>query len=321
MYNEELKKKFIREYTTSTSTANVCETIFNAFQKSEEEWGADLCTRNEEELQPVVNMAVGLRSRSKWMRLIVLKDYVQWCIGTNVAGACDGMLKITDVGLDKVRQQTIANPKHLQNYLDAICEPAEKCTTDNIYRCYYWLAYAGVEEEDILNIKCSDVDFRNMVVNYPQKLTSVPIYPEALQAFHNCVELTQFVYSHPNYTKTVWKDRAEGDTLIRGLRALPTLKAIRVELSRRSKNKSDKTDLKLSYFRVWISGLFNRMYENERAGIQPDFNSIVLQQMEGKTYNLSSGRNTIEAKQRQLVRDYEDDYQRWKLAWIYRNAN
>lgn len=318
MYNAELKKKFIREYTSSIATADVCETIFNAFAKSEEEWGADLCTKNEEELQPIVNTIVGLRARSKWMRLIILKDYVRWCISNNIAGACDGMINITDVGLDKVRQQTISNPKHLQQYLDVICEPAEKCATDNIYRCYYWLAYAGVEEEDILNIKCSDVDFRNMIVKYPQKHTTVPIYPESLQAFHNCVELTRFVFNHPNYTNTVWRDRAPGDTLVRGVRSLPTLKSIRVELSRRSKNNSEKTDLKLSYFRIWMSGLFYRMYENEAIGIPADFNPIVAHQMDGKTYNLSSGRNTIAAKQRQLVRDYEEDYQRWKLAWRYR---
>ena len=321
MYNEELKKRFIKEYTNSISTAAVCESVFNSYQKNEEEWGADLCTQSEEVLRPIVTMKLGLRSRSKWSRLIILKDYVQWCIITNVAGACDGMLKITDIGLDKVKQQTIANPKHLQQYLDAICDPTENCATDNIYRCYYWLAYAGVEQDDILNIKCSDVDFMTMTINYPQKLTSVPIYPESLQAFHNCVELTQFASSHPNYNEMVWINRAEGDTIVRGIRALPTLKSMRVALSRRQKNRGDKTDLRLSFSRVWISGLFYRMYENEMAGIQPDFNPIVLQKMEGKTYNLSSGGNTIEAKQRQLVRDYEEDYKRWKLAWIYRNAD
>ena len=318
MYNAELKKNFIREQITSISTALVCETIFNAIAPVEEEWGADLCTKSKEELQPVIDRIVGLRVRSKWMRLIILKDYVRWCIGRNVPGACDGMLNITDVGLEKVREQTVSSPKHLQNYLDAICEPEGKGGTDNIYRCFYWLAYAGVEEKDILDIKCSDVDFRNMVVNYPQKNTVVQMYPESLQAFHNCVELEQFLFNHPNYTKTVWKDRVAGDTLVRGFRALPTVSSIRTELSRRSRGKSDKTPLKLSYFRVWMSGLFYRAYEEELCGRTPDFNPIVIQQMEGKTYELGQGRRTLGAKQRQLVKDYEEDYQRWKLAWIYK---
>lgn len=315
MYNEELKTKFVRGYTNSISTAEVCQTIFNAFEQYEVEWGADLCTRSTEELQPVVDGLVGFRARSKWMRLIILKDYVKWCIGMKVPGACDGMLKIETVGLEKVKHQTVASPLHLQRYLNSICEPESEETTDNIYRCFYWLAYGGVAEEDILSIKCSDVDLNNMVVRYND--TEVPIYREALPAFKNCVNLTQFVYKHPNYDKLVYKDRAYGDTLVRGIRSAPSIKAMRVELSRRSKAKIDegKTDLKLSYFRVWISGLFYRMYERERAGMPVDFSAAAAQFMEGKTYKLDRGRNTPEAKKRQLTRDYLEDYERWKLAF------
>lgn len=315
MYNEELKTKFVRGYTNSISTAEVCQTIFNAFEQYEVEWGADLCTRSAEELQPVVDNLVGFRARSKWMRLIILKDYVKWCIGMKVPGACDGMLKIETVGLEKVKHQTVASPLHLQRYLDSICEPESEETTDNIYRCFYWLAYGGVAEEDILSIKCNDVDLDSMVVRYNG--TEVPIYREALPAFKNCVKLTQFVYKHPNYDKLVYKDRADGNTLVRGIRSAPSIKAMRVELSRRSKAKMDegKTDLKLSYFRVWISGLFYRMYERERAGIPVDFSAAAAQFMEGKTYKLDRGRNTPEAKRRQLTRDYLEDYERWKLAF------
>lgn len=317
MYNEDLKTKFVQGYTKSISTANVCNTIFNAVEKYEREWGADICTQDENVLQPIIEELVGFRARSKYMRLIILKDYVKWCMAMGVPGACDGMLKINTIGLEKIKQQTISSPAHLENYLNEICEPVEEKTTDNIYRCYYWLAFAGIKEEDILNVRCSDVDFSRMVVRYND--TEVPIYREAVQAFKNCTELTQFVYKHPNYSadKIVWKDRAPGDTVVRGVRAQASLKAMRVELSRRSKNKRDDgmTDLKLSYYRVWISGVFHRTYENEQMGIEPDFSSIVSQQLEGKTYKLDSGRNTQEAKKRQLAHDYFEDYQRWKLAY------
>ena len=317
MYNEKLKHQFMKEQMEATPwKMNLCELIFNSTQEYEEEWDADLCTKSAEELQPMLSQITGFRARSKWSRLIILKDYVKWCIEMGVDGACPGMLEVQTVGLDKVKQQTVANPKHLQGYLDAICEPADKKATDNIYRCYYWLAYAGMAEEDILNVKCSDVDFAKLRVNYESRYTVVPIYPESLDAFHNCAELNQFLFVHPNYSKEIWKARAEGDTLIRGIKSVPTLKALRVELSRRSKQNSDKTPLKLSYFRVWISGVFYRMYEQEIIGVPPDFNAIAYQQMEGKTYKLDSGRNTMEAKRRQLVRDYEEDYERWKLAWF-----
>ena len=93
MYNEELKTRFIRDYTGSLNTANVATTIFNAFEKYEQEWNADLCTKSAEELQPAVDEVVGLRTKSKWMTLIILKEYVKWCIAMQVPGACDGMTR------------------------------------------------------------------------------------------------------------------------------------------------------------------------------------------------------------------------------------
>lgn len=315
MYNEDLKTKFIEGYTNSISTAKVCTTIFNVFESYEQEWKSDLCTKSTEELQPIIDNITGMRVRSKWMRLIILKDYVKWCIGMKVPGACDGMLKIKTVGLDKIKHQMVASPLQLQMYLDAIFDPESEETVDNIYRCFYWLAYGGVEEDDVLNIKCSDVDLANMIVRY--KDTEVPIYREALSAFKNCMNLTQFVYKHPNYDKLVYKDRAAGDTLVRGITSQPSLLAMRVTLSRRSKKKAEDgtTDLKMSYFRVWISGLFYRMYERERVGFKVDFTNAAAQFMEGKTYKLDSSRNTLDAKKRQLARDYLDDYERWKLAF------
>ena len=314
MFNSELKTRFVREYTSSVSTAKVCETIFNQFEPYECVWNADLCTRSAEDLQPIIDTIVGFRVRSKWMRIIVLKDYVKWCINVaNVPGACDGMLQINTIGLDKVKQQTIASPLHLQKYLDQICSPESDKSTDSIYRCFYWLAYGGVAEEEILSSKCADVDFTNMVVHY--KDTEIPIYREAISAFKNCVELDQFVYNHPNYSKTVWKERVDGDTLVRGIRSNLSIYSLRVEISRRAKNNEEKTGLRLSYFRTWISGVFYRMYERELIGEKPDFNAVAAQQMVGKTYKLDSGRNTPEAKKRQLARDYMDDYERWKLAF------
>lgn len=314
MYNEELKTKFIKDYSSSKSTQAVCEAVFNAFEKHEQEWDADLCTKSAADLQPVIDSIVGFRVRSKWMRIIILKDYAKWCIGVaNIPGACAGMLQINSVGLEKVRKQTVASPLHLQKYLDCICEIESMKTTDNIYRCYYWLAYGGAAEEDILNIKCSDVDFENMVVHCNDM--EIPIYREAIPAFKNCVELTQFLFNHPNYANPIWKDRVKGDNLIRGLRSLLSIKSMRVELSRRAKAHKEKTDTRLSYFRTWISGVFYRMYEKELVGETPDFTGIVSKQMIGKKYKLDSGRNTMDAKRRQLVNDYKEDYQRWKLAF------
>ena len=314
MYNEDLKKRFVRDYTGSLNTANVAATVFNAVEKYETEWNADLCTRSTEELQPVIDEIVGLRSRSKWMTLTILKEYVKWCIAMKVPGACDGMLHIEAVGLDKVRHQMVSSPLHLQRFMDSIFDSESDETIDNIYRCYFWMAYGGIDEDDTILIRNEDVDFSEMIIRY--KTISVPIYREALPAFRNAVNLTSFVYKHPNYSKTIRRDRVPGDTIMRGIKAVTKTFTMRATLSKRNIKAVEvgKTDMQLSFYRVRMSGLFYRIYEMERAGIAPNFSDAALRVMDGKTYSLK-GREKIEHKQNRIERDYMEDYQRWKLAF------
>lgn len=315
MFNYDLKSEFVQCYTDSIPTAKLCYDVFTAIEKYEISQNADICTMTKEELRHIIDDVAGIRARSRWSRISILREYAKWCIKNKVPGACDGILHTEALGLRKIKQQMVSSPLHLQRYLDSICEPESENTVDNIYRCFYWLAYGGVDEKDILDIKCSDIDLINMSVHY--KNTEIPIYRESLPAFKNCMYLTQFAYHHPNYSNTICRDRAGGDTLVRGIRNVPSVTAMRVELSRRAKAKVDegKTDLRLSYFRVRMSGLFYRMYERERAGIPVDFSGTAAQFMEGKTYKLESGRNTPESKKHQLARDYLEDYERWKLAF------
>ena len=299
MYNEEMKSRFIREYTGSLNTANVATTIFNAMEEYEKSWNADLCTRSSEELQPVITEITGLRSRSKWMALTILKEYVKWCITMKVPGACDGMLQIKTVGLDKVKHQMVSSPLHLQKFLDDVFDPESEETLDNIYRCYFWMAYGGIDEEDTILIQNEQVDFGQMVIYY--KTTNIPIYREALPALRNAVSLNSFLYKHPNYSKPVRRDRVPGNTLMRGIRATTKTFTMRTTLSKRNIKAIEDglTDLQLSFYRVRMSGLFYRVYEMERAGIPTSFSEAALRVMDG---------NKIE-------RSYLEDYQRWKLAF------
>lgn len=324
MYNTEIKTRFITEFSTSTARRHAATVMFNTLEPYEKKWGADFCTRSKEELQPVVSELVGFRTSSKKLRLTILKEYVRWCIKNQIDGACDELFSIEELGLEKLKRQMVANPQHMQRYLNCICDAESEETVGCIYRCFYWLAYGGMKEEDVLDVAESEVDLTDMVVRHNGN--EYPIYREAIPAFKNCVNLREFRYKHANYAadKVVFKERASGDMLLRGISESKSIKAVRVEMSRRAKNpkfksledESDKSlDLKLSFYRVWLSGLFYRTYEAERAGMPADFLAAAEEFMEGKTYKLDSGRNLIGAKQRQLANDYLEDYNRWKEAY------
>lgn len=327
MYNEELKERFIAEFSTATGRRTAARTLFKGLQKYEEEWGSDFCTRSQEEITPAVGQLIGFREGSQKTRLSILKAYVEWCIQNNVEGARDELSKITDFGLDKLRHQMVSSPQHLQRYLNSILDPESEGTIDNVFRCYFWLAYGGVEETDIFKIKTSDVDFVKMTVEYGGE--SFPIYREAVPAFKVCVEQDYFVYQHPNYE--IRKSRLPGNQLLRGLHnrqadreesKTGSIKVMRVGMSAkqraqkfRDENEDNSLDLRLGFHRVGLSGLFYRTYEAERMGMPPDFMPAAERFMRGKEYKLDSGRNKIGAKQRRVAAEYLADYNRWKEAY------
>ena len=93
---------------------------------------------------------------------------------------------------------------------------------------------------------------------------------------------------------------------------------MRVEISRRKKKIPPDSDMKLelSFNRIWLSGVFYRMWEDEQAGLPVDFRSIAELDLAGKNYKLDQSRLTMNAKRNELARDYRDDYERWKQTLI-----
>ena len=324
MYNQELKEQFVSAYSKNESKRKSLYNIFEAVGKYEEKLSKDFCQMNEEELSHVLQELMGYRARSKSTRGSSLRAYARWCFDNQIPGATQAMESVDfdRVGLDKMRRQSVASPQHLQRYLDSVFEKESEETVDVVYRCFFWLAYMGVmKEEDALSVDVSDVDFEDMAIHFNGK--DYPFYREAVPSIKQCATLESFRYVHPNYD-LVLKERAPGTTLLRGLTDTRSLQVFRNTICRKERErkflpaarKDDKSlDLSLSFDRVWLSGRFFVMLENERSGMSVDFTYLAEEFMEGKEYNLSSGRNLIGAKKRQVAGDYLRDYEQWKLAY------
>lgn len=323
MYNAELKERFVSAYSKDESKRKSLYVMFEALGKCETKMEKDLCQMNEEELSQALPEVIGYRYKSKSTRSSSLRAYVRWCVDNHIDGATLAIMNVDfgSVGLDKMRRQSVANPQHLQRYLDSIFEKESEETVDVVYRCYFWLAYMGVmREEDALSIDVSDVDFEDMAIHLNGR--DYPFYREAIPSIKKCATLKSFRYIHPKYNPTV-KERAPGTRLLRGYKEIPSLRIFRNIICKKEKDRKFLTagiegdrslDLSLSFDRVWLSGRFFSMLENERSGMRADFTYLAEEFMEGKEYNLSSGRNTIEAKKRWIANDYLRDYEQWKLA-------
>ena len=332
MYNPDLKKRFITETYKKDSIMALAKVVFKSVAKYENDWGSDFCTRNSDEIEPVLENILGMRVSSKWIIVNILKDYIEWCIKDKYNGAIDGMkdIDIDTSGYEKIKQQMVSNPIQLQKYFDEIFRPESDETIDIIYRCYLWMAYMGIPEEDALNVKSNDIDFNIMKIKYGDK--DAPIYFESLPAFRGAVALSSFYYRHPNYESAKLNDRITGDMILRGVEGKNRIKEdidkynIRSVVSRKFSDKENikKTGKKLSFYRIWISGLFYRMYEHERAGNEVDFTNTAKDDInkprldqDGNPVQYKFNHSMDNERQRisRKINDYTEDYNRWKYVF------
>lgn len=330
MYNEQLKREFIDQYTDKPSRVRFCEALFNGTEQYEKLWKADICTKSGEELDRAVNHIVGARTSSQKGRLSVLREYFRWCAEKGIPGASGAILSGDVDSTEKMRSRTVSSPLHLQMYLDGIFLKESLKTRDNILRAYCWLAYMGLPEKDIMELRSDEVDLQNMIVAHGD--AEYRIYAEAVPCLRNCKELTFFYYVHPRYPdKAFPRDRADGDLLIRGTTPETTVYMIRNDVAKAgrkyktSAQKGGGTEeqrfyrqteaLRLSYYRIWLSGLFYRTFLLEGAGVPPDFSEAIAKRaaerehrFSGKTYNERTFRNSINS-------EYNTDYAVWKKAF------
>ena len=320
MYNEEQKRAFINSYTNSDKTTAKIIQIFSWFEPYEEEWGLDLSLQSAEKLQPVVNDLTGVRSKSTELILIILKEYVKWC-GRNGYEVSRGIFEVRINTIDKIQNQMVVSPLHLKATLDKYFDLVEEETIDITYRIFLWMAFAGLDDKDAIRVTNDCVDLKNLRINFEGH--SYEIYKECIDDFEKACTLTDFLFKHPNYTTR--RDRAEGNLVMRGIRT-PTvdLKTIRPIINKKfAANDKDKSSngrqkSRISFKRIYLSGIFYRAYERERAGLPVDFSEFVAMSIEKKektkkytvtkTRTLTTIANTIE-------REYLADYEKWKCAF------
>lgn len=328
MYNDDRKKSFIDSYTNSQKTTSLIVQIFTWFEPYESEWGSDLSQQSSVTLQPVVDRISGLRSKSVELVLIILKEYVKWC-ARNGYQVSNGIYDVKVSAIDKIREQMVASPLHLKTILDSHFRPSDTETVDITYRVFLWMAFAGLSDREAIRVSSGDVDLENLRINFEGR--SYEIYKECRLDFEKACNLKYFNYEHPDY-ETIQRDRVEGDLIMRGIRShVIEIKTIRPVINKKlrkhiwengqdkNKSKNDSQEDKLSYKRIYLSGIFYRAYEQEMAGLPVRFSEAVAIEMQRKEsqgrYTLSKTR-TLTTIANAIEREYISDYARWKCAFV-----
>lgn len=307
MYNHEQKSAFITQYTAVQSVRRTCVSLFNAIAPYEESAGKDVCCMDVADLGVVVQQLVGLRSGTNW-NISILRRYLSWCVENQISGARYLIDQIKLVNVEHMMLRTVTGPRQLQIFLNALFKPESEQEIDNLYRAYFWLAYAGMPYDDYLSTTIDQVDLKSMSIEYKHRL--LPIYREALPCFVNCVELPYFKRMNPKAHRIANYGRYESDLLFRGIKTNPTHSTISraVKSARKDAIDSGRTSKELNYTGVFYSGIFYRMYEDEVAGLPIDAPAVANLIMNDKEYsNNRQERNRIASELRR-------DYAVWKLT-------
>jgi hypothetical protein len=209
----------------------------------------------------------------------------------------------------KIRSQFVTSPYHLQVVLNRIYKSDEFPTIDCIYRTYFWLAFAGILEEDAVFVTANDVNLETLTIN-----GKFPIYSEGVAAIKNACEQKWFDVRRYNWPNPQITPRYDGsDNILRGVQSDNKSElTVRSIICRKiaAINKRGE-NINITYNRVKMSGGFYRAYEREKAGLKYDFNDLVEDRI--KTFNDYS--TSIASRRNHLRGAFMRDYLDWKDAF------
>lgn len=317
MYNEDVKKRFVEDYSSTKSSQAACVRLFNATEPFEQEWNADICTRSTEEIQTMLDHISSLTADSRYAQVAILKKYGKWCLACRIPKASSDILEVNHFlgGLEIIRREMVANPVQLQEFLDRVFDPEVSESYDNIYRVYYWLHFMGVPKDKVMNIDKSLLDLNSLTLSIDNK--KYEIYLESVPAFRNVAELTYFTYNRNGSLSP--NRRIDGSNIMRGIRGVSSEKTIvtrmaaRVRSATAEENGSQLRDL--NCLRARQSGIFFRMLQRETRGFSVDFTEVAIDGMRENKCADEAHRSTYEKSLYRYVWRYKTEYERWKLAF------
>lgn len=306
MYNHERKNKFILD---TYSSPGFSYTVFNKTAVYEERDRVDLCEMSVERVQLILNDNFGTQQNYMNSVKSVVRSYCRWCEDHGISINHELTQNIqTDVA-SKMKKSMVTSPYHLKTVLDIAFDRPNKQTTDCLYRCYYWMAFAGLRAIDAMNVRIHDVDFDRMCIVYQDKYYE--IYRDSVMDFKNACFLDDFMYEHPKYSSPISRKRKTSDFLMRGIRSEQiAFETLRAEANRAIK----KSNVNISYTKIKLSGVFYRAYDIERIYGVVDFREDAIASLQNQSEEYLSSKEGVTAL-RVAERNMTKDYTAWKQAF------
>ena len=330
------KRMFVNQYYLNNEhRAKQAVQVFEWIKPFESQWGIDFTEQKLPELTNAVNRILGENDLRNDLTTDIMIRYTEWR-KKRVRETGDA---IYDVVLDEInaaRREMVCSEVELSDVINAAFESAKSCTSDCIYRVYLWMAFMGVPELRAVEVSASDISEDYSELRAGEKIYRIPT--AAREDFMYASSLTSFSETKIRDGVVVFRSmkRSEGNEIMRGAaskRTRPikdTLKTtIRPTLDRKMKTAYHKNaesnnpmniGFRLTYDRVYMSGIYIRAYEKECDGIVPDFYEEAEFELKrnmdrGKVYIPTPG-NPISKVKSRIRRDLLAGYKKWRETFV-----
>ncbi len=206
---------------------------------------------------------------------------------------------------EKYKNSMISSPEHLASVFKYNFDPIWMRTIDCLYRCFWWMAFAGVPSKYATSILKSEVNTKTRKIRHKGEVYIIP--DAAIAVFDIAVEADAFNYTHPLYIKAVKRERVKSSYLMSGFRNTQMGFRYADKLCRMlTKEKG----FYLTYERIYLSGVFYRVLQAEQEGTKPDFRWLAEEQLEEK--NQPYNEEALKLK----IRNLKNKYKKWKRVFL-----
>ncbi len=321
MYNEKVKSEFIEEVTNSDpGSVGSYTRLFRRSEQFETQRGKDISALADDDFSALLEEVGGRSKKALGARVSEAKKYIRWCVENGVSGARAELLQVVPqtTSNQQIRKYMVKSPGHLArairvwkeyNQFDAIHPGSEL-----MYEAFWWLAYSGMDAQDAMIVRGSDVDFEQMVIRVGG--LQYPIYPPGAKVLEECVKRKTIYYDAAHNGKRRQYPRADGDQLLR-TRSEMKISSMRTGVSQcKSAYVDDNPDcVVLRYNSLQDSGIFYEMYLQEEVyGMPVDFAQTARKlitrraERENKQYK-------IDVSSYQMSYKLSVDYSHWKKVF------
>lgn len=190
-------------------------------------------------------------------------------------------LRSQDDPVKRLQLSTVAGPSHLEKVLGDIFGTEQTANMCVVFRAFFWLAYAGIPYSDAWYVVAGDLNFAKRVITRHDR--EYVMYPQAIEPLWAAAITPAFVDVRGSHCP-----RREGYALLRtvarGTHRYDSPETANKVVTREALSrylKGHGNGYALSYSSVLTSGIYHRIYQQEKANLgEPDFYELVQHRLD-----------------------------------------